>query len=316
MIRERSFDILLAHPNPASRDFIETKLVENGFARVVTVDGGREAVSRLQRVPFDAMVTASLLPDIDCWRLARMIRSGRFCASSLLIIVIVDQTVGQPLTILATEHNVAIIQACEIERLQNQLAERVHNQARPSVLIIEDDKEAAAAIELTLNKVFALEVQHDGQQGLQAWMARKHDIVLLDVMLPKLSGPEVLQAIMEINPRQPVVIITAYATADRHRELIIAGAIDFIEKPFNVNAMHQVCETALLRSGLMASVKEAEQSALLIDELAGRVRVADENLSVGRTEAASFHLKNAVAASRRPDLSEDQWSQLVSEFPE
>lgn len=311
-----SFDILLAHHHPVSRSFIKTKLLENGFARVVAVDGGRQALSRLQRVPFDAIVTALLLPDIDCWRLAQMIRSGRFCASSLSIIAIVDQAAGQSLTVLATEHNVAIVEASEIESLQNVLANRVHNKTLPTLLIIEDDKEAARAVQLALDKVFDLEVQHDGEQGLQAWKARKHDIVLLDVMLPKISGAKVLEEIMKLNPRQPVVIITAYATADRHRELIIAGAIDFIEKPFNVNAMHRVCETALLRSGLMVSVTEAEQSSLIMDELASRVRVADENLSVGRTEAASFHLKNAVAASRRTELSEDQWSHLIGEFPD
>jgi DNA-binding response OmpR family regulator len=310
-----SIDVLLAHPNPVTREFLVAHLVEDEFARVVAVESGREALGRLQRVAFHALVTAVRLEDVDCWRLARMIRSGRFCASSLPILAIVDQSIGQSLSVLATEHNVALVHVSEVASLRDQLAVRVHGQARPTVLIIEDDKNAARAAELALGKNFALEVQHDGQQGLQAWMARKHDIVLLDVMLPNLSGPEILQAIIAADPRQPVVIITAYATPDRHQDLMIAGAIDFVEKPFNVNALYQVCEAALLRSGLMASASEAEQTSLIMDEMTSRVRVADENLSTGRTAAASFHLKNALAASRRPELSEEQWSQLMSEFP-
>ena len=93
------------------------------------------------------------------------------------------------------------------------------------------------------------------------------------------------------------------------------SAIDFVEKPFNVNALHHVCEGALLRSGLMVSMAEAEQASLIMDEVTTRVQAADQHLSTGRAEAASFHLKNALAVSQRTGLTEEQWAQLMGEFP-
>jgi len=108
-------------------------------------------------------------------------------------------------------------------------------------------------------------------------------------MLPNLSRPEVLHAIM-------------------------AGTIDFVEKPFNVNALHQVCEAALLRSRLIVSAAEAEKASLIVDAVTTRVQVADEHLSTGRAEAASFHLKNALAASQPRRFTEEQWAQLMGEF--
>ncbi|MDH3266490.1 MAG: response regulator [Gammaproteobacteria bacterium] len=310
-----TLDVLLAHPNPATREFIEARLLEDEFARVVAVETGREAIDRLQRASFHAMVTAARLEDVDCWRLARMIRSGRFCASSLPILAILDQSIGQPLSVLGVEHTVVLIHVSELDGLPHRLADCVHSQARPTVLIIEDDEGAARAAELALRKNFAVEVHHDGQRGLEAWMARKHDIILLDVMLPNLSGPDVLRAIIAKDPRQPVVIITAYATPTRHQDLMIDGAIDFVEKPFNVNALHQVCEAALLRSGLIVSAAEAEKASLIMDEVTTRVQVADEHLSTGRAAAASFQLKNALAVSQRTRLTEEQWAQLMGEFP-
>jgi DNA-binding NtrC family response regulator len=54
-----------------------------------------------------------------------------------------------------------------------------------------------------------------------------------------------LQGIMEINSTQPVIILTAHATIDRHQELVLAGAVEFLAKPFQVDELRHTCESVL-----------------------------------------------------------------------
>jgi len=81
--------------------------------------------------------------------------------------------------VLGAEHTVVLIHVNEIDSLSQRLADCVNSQARLTVLI-EDDEGAARAAKLALRKNFSVEVHHNGQQDLEAWVAEKHDIVLLN----------------------------------------------------------------------------------------------------------------------------------------
>jgi CheY-like chemotaxis protein len=77
----------------------------------------------------------------------------------------------------------------------------------------------------------------DGEQGLEVAIQIQPDLILLDMMLPKLSGPEVLKALKE-NPRTryiPVIVLSALSDKNKER-LMREGAADFIEKSDNMMA--------------------------------------------------------------------------------
>ncbi len=121
------------------------------------------------------------------------------------------------------------------------------------MLIIEDHQDTSRLARRILRNRFQVETAEDGETGLQAWEDGRHELVLLDVMLPKLSGLEALEAIMQIDKSQPVVIMTAFGSSDLAEKMLIIGAVDFITKPFLAEQLRRVCELAVHREDYLVS---------------------------------------------------------------
>jgi DNA-binding response OmpR family regulator len=103
-----------------------------------------------------------------------------------------------------------------------------------NVLLVEDEPRIASFVERGLKaEGFAVQVAGDGETGLTLASDEEVDLVVLDLMLPKLSGEEVLQRLRVRRPDVPVIILTARdAVEDRVRNLN-AGADDYVTKPFS-----------------------------------------------------------------------------------
>ena len=61
-----------------------------------------------------------------------------------------------------------------------------------------------------------------------AWRARRHELILLDLMLPGMSGADLLPLRLKDRPDQPVIVLTAYDALERHQELMLSGATEFL----------------------------------------------------------------------------------------
>src|SRR3569832_2216618 len=118
---------------------------------------------------------------------------------------------------------------------------------KPRLLIIEDDPDTAELAHRMLRSRFDIDIATDGNTGLHAWRARRHDLVLLDAMLPKMGGADVLRHILKEDPGQTVVIMTADGSVDRCENLMLRGAADFVPKPFHAHQLRQICEMAVRR---------------------------------------------------------------------
>ncbi len=105
------------------------------------------------------------------------------------------------------------------------------NQRR--VLIIEDDADAAGVLEAYLRREnYAVAISGDGRAGLDAARQWKPDIILLDVMLPTMSGSEVLAAVRR-DGQTPVIMITAMGDLPDKIGALRYGADDYIVKPYD-----------------------------------------------------------------------------------
>lgn len=101
------------------------------------------------------------------------------------------------------------------------------------VLIIEDDVEIAHVLSLMLAKQnIKSTITYSGEEGLNEFKSKKFQIVLLDLMLPRLTGFEVLLKIREISLSK-VIVISAKHDIDEKVKLLEAGADDYITKPFD-----------------------------------------------------------------------------------
>jgi len=101
------------------------------------------------------------------------------------------------------------------------------------ILVIEDEKGIANFLRDGLTEeYFAVDVAHDGKTGLQMALSNEYDLLLIDWMLPGLSGIEIVKNIRKVNPAIPVIFLTARDTIDDTVFGLESGANDYIKKPF------------------------------------------------------------------------------------
>ena len=101
------------------------------------------------------------------------------------------------------------------------------------ILVIEDEKGIANFLRDGLTEeYFAVDVAYDGKTGLQMALSNEYDLLLVDWMLPGLSGIEIVKNIRKVNPAIPVIFLTARDTIDDTVFGLESGANDYIKKPF------------------------------------------------------------------------------------
>ncbi|MBX2809363.1 MAG: EAL domain-containing protein [Cellvibrionaceae bacterium] len=264
--------ILNVHQDLSIGKQIHSLLAQQGYARITTVGGAREALSILKVRAVDVLICDADLDVLDGWRLSRLVRSGALKCDAAIPIIITTQTWCERIAeVTAREHGInQLLPVNDLGSLPTVLFQCLEKNlflGKPRLLVVEDDPDTADIITRILAHRFEIDVAAAGDAGLQAWLRKRHDLVLLDVMLPKLAGPDVLKAIVKHSPNQPVVIMTAHATADQAENLLVSGAADFITKPFRAEPLRAVAEIALRRDDYLVSNK---QFARYVNNLADR----------------------------------------------
>jgi len=121
----------------------------------------------------------------------------------------------------------------------------------PRILIVDDEPDMARGLQYNLEaRGFDVIVAADGDAGYQTAIARKPDLVVLDVMLPKRDGYEVCRALRKAEPRLPVLMLTARG---REEDVVLGlklGADDYIRKPFSIAELIARIEALLRRASL------------------------------------------------------------------
>ncbi len=260
--------ILLVNTSADDRTEL-TRLLKQLPARVTEVASGLAAIEALRSVWVDLVVTDIEIGSFDCWRLTRIIRSGIYQADRTLPIIIVTRNWCERITeITARDFDINHLLSFEArEQLPDlaaaTLASPTHGLEQPRVLVVEDNADNARLVSKIFKYQFDVETASDGLQGLEFWKKRRHDLVLLDVMLPGMSGEQVLAEIMRIDPEQPIVVMTAHGTMDLAEKMMLGGAVDYIGKPFRPEQLRKVCGLAARREDYLVS--QAQFSARLSD---------------------------------------------------
>lgn len=176
----------------------------------------------------------------------------------------------------------------------------------PSILLVEDDQTIRLTVEFALTKAgYAVTTAADGERALECAETANPDLVLLDLMLPKVSGLEVARTLRARNDDVPIIMLTAL---DREQDKIRgldAGADDYITKPFSTEELLARIRANMRRAGLGASrlPSTIEAGELSIDLDAARVSVAGNPVSLRSKE-----YKLLVAMASRPGaLTTRQW---------
>ena len=154
------------------------------------------------------------------------------------------------------------------------------------ILLVEDEKKVADIIVRGLKaERFAVDVCHDGQSGWEAADTYNYDLIILDLMLPGLSGTEILEKIRRKNSLVPVLILTARdAMADKVKNFE-AGADDYLTKPFAFAEL-LLRVKALLRRGPVSRASVLRVNDLEIDRLSQNVKRAGKRIELTAKEYA------------------------------
>src|SRR3989339_324503 len=132
----------------------------------------------------------------------------------------------------------------------------MHTQT--NILVIDDEQIMREGCSRILSKDgWTVTTAENGNLGLDKFQIRpeKIDVILLDLMMPGMSGMEVLERLRAIDPNLLVIVITGYATVESAVEAMKKGAYDFIPKPFTPDQLRIVVKRALERRSLQ---KEAD----------------------------------------------------------
>ncbi|MFJ9253822.1 response regulator transcription factor [Bacillus pumilus] len=141
------------------------------------------------------------------------------------------------------------------------------------ILVVEDEKKIARVLSLELEyEGYEVTVKETGMDGLQALEEESFDLVLLDVMLPELSGLEVLRRVRKTNTATPIILITARGSVPDKVSGLDLGANDYITKPFDIEEL-----LARIRAQLRLNIhaQEEKETELSIADLTVNEKTRD-----------------------------------------
>ncbi|OJX78621.1 phosphate regulon transcriptional regulator PhoB [Magnetospirillum sp. 64-120] len=185
-------------------------------------------------------------------------------------------------------------------------------KSRPHVLIVEDEENLAMMLRYNLEREgYSTSEAHDGQRALEAVDARIPDLILLDWMIPSISGIEVCR-ILRHRPKTrsiPIIMLSAKGEeADKVRGLQ-TGADDYVAKPFGINELLARIRSLLRRTSVPVEKGSVEGGDLVIDLSAHRVIRNGRSIHLGPTEfrMLSFLMSNPNRVFNRNELLNAVW---------
>jgi len=153
------------------------------------------------------------------------------------------------------------------------------------ILIVDDEKEIVRTVRAYLNNEgFKTYAAYDGEQALRAWEEKQPDLIVLDLMLPKLSGIDVTKEIRK-KSNTPIIMLTAKAAESDRIVGLELGADDFIVKPFSPRELVARVRAVLRRiEGVGSETEHIVKSELKINLKTREVRIRGEEIRLTSTE--------------------------------
>ncbi|MCS0634196.1 response regulator transcription factor [Streptomyces sp. LP05-1] len=154
------------------------------------------------------------------------------------------------------------------------------------LLLVEDEKRLALSLAAGLRaEGFAVDVEHDGREGLHRAGTGTYDLVVLDIMLPGMNGYRVCAALRAAGHEVPILMLTAKDGEYDEAEGLDTGADDYLTKPFSYVVLLARVRALLRRRGPGAS-PVLRAGELTVDTASHRVRVGDDEVTLTAREFA------------------------------
>jgi DNA-binding response OmpR family regulator len=179
-----------------------------------------------------------------------------------------------------------------------------------TILIVEDDPSILRGLQMNLGlEGFRLVAAHDGEEGLRFARSHKPDLIVLDLMLPKLSGMDVIRALRADDPDTPILVLSS---KDQEGDKVLAlslGADDYVTKPFGLAELIARIRAALRRKRRRQPGASSSFGDVMLDLEGRRVLVGGKEVETTAREfdlLRFFHAHPGVAFTRE-QLMQQVW---------
>ncbi len=159
---------------------------------------------------------------------------------------------------------------------------------KPRILVVDDEKRIRDGCHMVLTQEgFEVAKAETGELGIKMIEEAHYDIILLDLMMPGLSGFDVLTHVKALHPDTVIIVITGYATVEYSIEAMKKGAFDFIPKPFSPDQLRVVVSKAIEYTRTLQDIaNEKSRMRVLINHLASGVITTDNQKRVALANPA------------------------------
>lgn len=178
------------------------------------------------------------------------------------------------------------------------------------LLIVEDEKKVASFLERGLKEEgYVVDIAHDGEKGWEYAMTNEYDLLILDWMLPQMSGIELCQKYRAAGKTAPVLILTAKDSVEDKIKGLDQGADDYLTKPFSFEELLARVRALFRRPTHLADKTVLECAQLKMDLIKRQAWVGTEEVSLSQKEFSllEFLMRHVGEVVSRTAIAEHVW---------
>ncbi len=190
------------------------------------------------------------------------------------------------------------------------------NSTKFEILLVEDDEALSFIVKDNLEQNnYQVELAENGELALQLFNRNNYDLIILDVMLPKIDGFEVAKAIRKKNEQVPIIFLTARSMTEDKINALTIGADDYIPKPFSMEELLLKIKIFLKRSqSHPIPQQEEDRKSIPIgkfefhpENLILSIQDNSRNLTLKEVDLIRFIAENANKVLSRNEILENVW---------
>jgi DNA-binding response OmpR family regulator len=185
-----------------------------------------------------------------------------------------------------------------------------------NILVVEDEAKVASFLKKGLQQSdYEVDLAADGEEAYEKIQANTYDLILLDLMLPKMSGFDLIPKIRQSKPAVPIIAVTARASVDDRVQGLNLGCDDYLTKPFSFSELLARIQVQL-RRGDPSTALELHAADLVLNPLKRKVTRGGKTIELSNKEffLLEYLLKNKDQIVTRNMIVENVWDASFDNF--
>ncbi len=256
--------VLIVDSDPVYREFLEetfSLLSHNA----TSVSDGYDAIDYVMEHTVDLAYIEINIPGIDGFQTFNKIREVDPNVLSIMMYRTISKAMMNNIIqdgiifCISKPFSISVIEEIDKILIDHPLSQKITNRQynqngldsesvlEAKILIVDDTDEIVDVIRrcLEYEGFHNLSSTHDGQEAIDDFNAKKHDVVITDIVMPRKNGMDVLKHVKAVSVNSQVIIITANGNKDTAITAVKCGAYDYIEKPFNLGTLSRIVKLAV-----------------------------------------------------------------------